>query len=303
MLGGIRRIPPRLKRMSMPLWAGLFYSLLPQARRAIDSNLEHVCGPPAGDPDSLLVGLQRRQRSFRLFCNYAQMLSDTYGLHMGLPFEYETQTVGYEHMAAAVGHGNGVIAATGHLGMWQLAPLLAKLHGLTRFCVAMAEEPNQAVQEFEQRFRDRFEIVYTTGSPFASLRLAQVLREGAMLGLQIDRNIGGQVIELPFCGQKVVFPVGPALLARITGAPIVPNFFIVEEGGEPHRVVHYIEQPIIVAHTGDRERDIHQATAAVVAVYERFVRRYPTQWYHFYDFFGPRPESAQLFGQRPGVAP
>lgn len=297
MLGGIRRIPPRLKRLSMPFWAGIFYSLLPGARRAVESNLDQVF---AAEPDEASPQMRprwgrlgRHERSFRLFCNYAQVISDTYGLHMGLPFEYETATVGYEHVAAAVRRGKGVIAATGHLGMWQLAPFLAKLKGLARFCVAMAEEPNRAVQEFEQRFRDRFEIVYTTGSPFASLRLAQVLREGAILGMQIDRNIGGQVIELPFFGKKVAFPAGPAMLARLTGASIVPNFFIVENDASSRRVVHYIEPQIEVAHTRERERDVYEATAAAVAVYERFVRRYPTQWYHFYDFFAPPPSPAQ----------
>lgn len=262
------------------MWAGIFYSLLPGARRAIESNLDHVCGEASG--------WGRHERSFRLFCNYAQMLSDTYGLHMGLPFEYDTATVGYENAAVAVQRGKGVIAATGHLGMWQLAPFLAKLRGLARFCVAMAEEPNQAVQEFEQRFRDRFEIVYTTGSPFASLRLAQVLREGAILGMQIDRSIGGQVIELPFFGRPVAFPAGPAMLARITGAAIMPNFFVLEDDETQRRVVQYIEPAIEVAHSRERDRDVYEATAAVVAVYERFVRRYPTQWYHFYDYFAPR---------------
>jgi KDO2-lipid IV(A) lauroyltransferase len=294
MLGGIRRIPPRLKRLSMPFWAGIFYSLLPSARRAVESNLEHVFAAGGDEPGSQAPSRWgRHERSFRLFCNYAQMLSDTYGMHMGLPFEYETATVGYEHVAAAVRRGKGVLAATGHLGMWQLAPFLVKLRGLARFCVAMAEEPNRAVQEFEQRFRDRLEIVYTTGSPFASLRLAQVLREGAILGMQIDRNIGGQVIELPFFGKRVAFPAGPAMLARLTGASIVPNFFMLEEDDSSRRVVHYIEPQIEVAHTRERERDVYEATAAVVAVYERFVRRYPTQWYHFYDFFAPPPNPTQ----------
>ena len=92
MLGGIRRIPPRVKRLSMPLWAGIFYSLLPGARRAIESNLDHVCGPPSGPAGSLSTELERHQRSFRLFCNYAQMLSDTYGMHMGLPLDSDTGT-------------------------------------------------------------------------------------------------------------------------------------------------------------------------------------------------------------------
>ncbi len=294
MLGGIRVLPPEVKRLSMPLWAGIFYSLLPQARRAVESNLGQVFRE--GRPDSVPLGLadrlRLRRRCFDLFVNYAQMLSDSYSLLLGIPIGYKPTTVGLENMVGAVRGGKGVIAATGHLGMWQIAPSLAQLRGLARFCLAMAEEPNRQVQAFEKQFRDRFEIIYTTESPFASLRLAQVLREGAMLGMQIDRNIGGQVIEIPFFGVPVAFPAGPAMLARITGAPIVPHFFVIDEQEGERKVVHYIEPPIAVAHSRDRARDVHEATAAVVAVYERFVRRYPTQWYHFYDFFAARPPAA-----------
>lgn len=291
MVGGIRLLPSQVKRMSMPFWAGIFYSLLPKARRAVEANLSHVLGFGQAAAGTLRIKdrVLLRKRSFELFVNYAQMLSDSYSLLLGLPIGYKPTTVGLENMVGAVRGGKGVIAATGHLGMWQIAPSLAQLRGLARFCLAMAEEPNRNVQAFEQQFRERFEIIYTTESPFASLRLAQVLREGAMLGMQIDRNIGGQVVELPFFGVPVAFPAGPAMLARVTGAPIVPHFFVIDEIDGERKVVHYIEPPIVVAHSRDRTRDVRDATAALVAVYERFVRRYPTQWYHFYNFFGAHP--------------
>ncbi|MBL9006310.1 MAG: lysophospholipid acyltransferase family protein [Myxococcales bacterium] len=293
MLGGIRHLPPEVKRLSMPLWAGIFYALLPQARRAVEKNLSRVLSD--GQPDALSSRLQAhlrfRKKCFELFVNYAQMLADSYSLLLGIPIGYKPTTVGLENMVGAVRGGKGVIAATGHLGMWQIAPSLAQLRGLARFCLAMAEEPNRRVQAFEKQFRDRFEIIYTTESPFASLRLAQVLREGAMLGMQIDRNIGGQVVDVPFFGVPVAFPAGPAMLARITGAPIVPHFFVIDEHDGERKVVHYIEPPIVVSHSRERARDIHDATVALVGVYERFVRRYPTQWYHFYDFFSARPSS------------
>lgn len=298
MLGGIRHIPPRIKQLSMPLWAGIFYSLLPAARHAVQGNLAHALGLGGGGlRDRLLL----RKRSFELFLNYSQMLSDSYSLLMGMPLPYGRTTLGLENMLGAVRGGKGVIAATGHLGMWQAAPSLLQLRGLGRFCLAMAEEPNRRVQDFEKQFRDRFEIIYTTESPFASLQLAKVLREGAILGMQIDRNIGGQSVELPFCDAKVAFPLGPAMLARVTGAPIVPHFFLLDDIEGERRIVHSIDPPISVAHTRDRQKDVHDATVALVAVYERFVRRYATQWYQFYDFFAPRPPAVHGAASAPGM--
>ena len=297
MLGGIRHIPPRIKQLSMPLWAGIFYSLLPAARHAVEGNLARALGLGGGLRDRLLL----HKRSFELFLNYSQMLADSYSVLMGMPLPYGRTTLGLENMLGAVRLGKGVIAATGHIGMWQAAPSLLQLRGLGRFCLAMAEEPNRRVQDFEKQFRDRFEIIYTTQSPFASLQLAKVLREGAILGMQIDRNIGGQSVELPFCGVPVAFPLGPAMLARVTGAPIVPHFFLLDDIDGERRIVHSIEPPIHVAHTRDRQKDVHDATVALVAVYERVVRRYATQWYQFYDFFASRPLAGQAAGSAPGM--
>jgi KDO2-lipid IV(A) lauroyltransferase len=280
MLGGIKHIPPAVKRLTMPLWAGIFYTLLPKARAAVERNLEQVLGPT--------TVYQSKRRSFELFRNYAQMLSDTYSVHLDVPLDIDVVSIGRDNVVAAVQKQCGVLAVTGHLGMWQVSPFLAEWRGLPMFYQAMAQEPNPLVQAFEQRFRERFRIIYTTESPLSVLRLAQVLREGAVLGLQMDRYLGGQNLALPFCGKTAWFPTGPVVLARATGAPIVPSFFIVEPGtADRVRVVHYLEPAIEVEHTRDRAADVALAMAKMVKVYENFVRRYPTQWYHFYDFFAP----------------
>lgn len=281
MLGGIKHIPPWLKRLTMPFWAAIFYAALPQARRAVTANLDQLLGPASA--------WARRMRCYRLFLNYSQMLSDTYAGHLGLPIDVEVVSLGRDNVLAAVDKRCGVLAVTGHLGMWQLAPFLAEWRGLPMFYQAMAQEPNPLVQAFEQRFRERFRIIYTNESPFSVLKLAQVLREGAVVGLQMDRRLGGQpTLELPFCGRTAWFPSGPAVLARATGAPMVPSFFMVEPGkGGRRRVIHHLEPPIEVERTGDRSADIAKAMTRLVAVYERFVRLYPTQWYHFYNFFAP----------------
>jgi len=286
MLGGIKLLPQPVKRLTMPLWAGIFYTLLPRARTAVESNLAQVLGPT--------TPYAAKRRSFRLFVNYAQMLSDTYSLHLDVPLDIDVVSVGRDNVVAAVEKKCGVLAVTGHLGMWQVAPFLADWRGLPMFYQAMAQEPNPLVQAFEQRFRERFRIIYTTESPFSVLRLAQVLRDGAVLGLQMDRHLGGQTLELPFCGRTAWFPTGPAILARATGAPIVPSFFIVDPAKDAKvrgrlRVVHYLEPAIEVQRTRDRTADVTRAMAQLVAVYERFVRRYSMQWYHFYDFFAPPP--------------
>lgn len=282
MLGGIRYIPPAVKRVIVPLWGSLFYTILPSARAAALHNLDCVLGPAPP--------WERHRRGLALFQQYAQMLTDSYALHQGLPLDFDVSSFGRHHLLDAVKKGQGAIAATGHLGMWQVGPFLAEWRGLPQFYLAMAAEPNPLVQQFEQRFRDRFRIIYTTESPFSILKLASVLREGAIVGMQIDRHLGGQALPMQFCGRPAWFPTGPATLARATGAPLVPSFFVIEptaRGQRRRRLSHYLDTAIVVPHTADRQADITQAMRHLVAAYEKMVQRFPTQWYQFFDFFAP----------------
>jgi KDO2-lipid IV(A) lauroyltransferase len=280
-LGGVKYMPEVAKRLTMPLWAGLFWGLVGGARRTAEQNLDQVLGPASP--------LLRKLRGYRLFLNYAHMLTDNYAFHLGVDSDVEAISVGRQNMLGSLARGRGVIAVTGHLGMWQFGSLLAEWNDLPTFHMAMAEEPNPLVQQFEERFRSRFRIIYTTGSPFASLELLSVLRRGAILGIQMDRHLGGQAVPVPFCGRTAWFAAGPATLGRLSGAPLVPLFFVVEPHplGRHKRILHYIEEPIEVPHTRDRQADIIEATRRLVAVYERYVRRYPDQWYNFHDLWSP----------------
>ena len=164
---------------------------------------------------------------------------------------------------------------------------------LPPFHMAMAEEPNTLVQQFEQQFRSRFRVVYTTRSPLSSLPLLSALREGGVVGMQLDRPTGSQAIPLPFFGRTAWFSTGPAHLSRLSGAPLVPLFFVQEPSpiSVRRRLVQYVEEPIAVGRDRDRDVDVAEATAKVVRIYEGYVRRYPYQWYNFHDYW-QRPPSA-----------
>ena len=279
MMLGIKNFSHPVQRATMPFWAGIFYVLVPKARRAIEHNLERVLGPAST--------VETRARSFRLFVNYAQSITNMYCLHHGQPVPVDAVTVGQEHIYKLQAEKRGAVVVTGHLGFWQIAPILMQRKSYPPLTMAMAEEPNAGTAEWEKQFREKFRIVYTTSSPFATLELASVLRRGELVGMQMDRVAGGPHVLVPFCGRPAPFPLGPATLARATGAPLLPTF-IIADADRTHCTFH-VEAPIDVPRTRDRDADVRAATEQVVAVYERYVRRYPEQWFNFFDFWNPPP--------------
>jgi len=277
-IGGLRKIPQPVQRASMPMWAGIFYTLLPRARKIIEQNLERVCGPTAAHT--------AHARSFRLFVNYAQAITNMYVLHLGQPLPVDAEFSGHLNLKKILDEKRGAIAVTGHMGYWQITPfLMAGRKWLPPMTMAMAEEPNQKLGEYEEQFRSKFRIVYTTSSPFATIELANILRRGEFVGMQMDRHMGGAHLMLPFCGKPAPFPIGPATLARATRCPLVPVFVIAQK--DRKRCTVLVEEPIEVAHTRNRDADVREAMERVVEVYERYVKRYPDQWFNFYDFWNP----------------
>lgn len=277
MLGGIKHMPTWLQRLTMPMWGGIFYFLIRKARRAVQRNLEAVLGP-AGY-------WATHRRCLALFRNYAQMLTDSYKIHLGRPLVMEVESLGRTPELVKLIRERGGIMATGHIGMWQVGPFLAEWREMPPFYMARAEEPNPLVQQWEQKFRDRFRIIYTTGSPFSALTIAKVLREGSLVGMQIDRVLGDSGVTVQMCGRPVRFPIGPALLSRVTESPLIPSFFAIDDSGEKPKLVHHVGPAIFVEKTRDRDADVRRAVERLVEVYEAIVRRYPTQWYQFFDFF------------------
>jgi KDO2-lipid IV(A) lauroyltransferase len=273
------RLPPAGSRAIVPVATTAFYAAIPEARRAIERNLAVVLGE-AGP-------IERHRRSFQLFVHYAQSVAYLYAMHAGARVPVEARFVDLHNFEGAFHEGNGVITITGHFGAWQLMPYLLQTRAhMPPVTMAMAEEPNRALSELEAKYRSKFKIIYTTGSPFVLLELQKVLRAGEVVGMQFDRQVGAGHLSMPFCGRPASFPIGAVMLARMSGCPIVPVFSVYPDGDRSRVEVHY-DKPIEVAHTRDRQRDVNEALAKTTAVYERWVRRYPLQWFNFYDFWAP----------------
>jgi len=106
------------------------------------------------------------------------------------------------------------------------------------------------------------------------------LRRGDVVALQGDRGIGtrGDVM-VPFFGRLAPFPIGPFVLARAAGVPVVPAFCLL---GRRHRYHVRIAAPMSVER-GEEEA----AVRAWVALLEDVVREHPTQWFNFFDVWHP----------------
>jgi KDO2-lipid IV(A) lauroyltransferase len=258
------------------LLAPLACRLLPTERENVRRNLSKVLS--GADPSSLDAAV------FAIFRNFALCFSDLLTVnraHGTTLHRYVEAIHGEEHLEAASAHGRGLIVATAHIGNWELGGrlLAARWQRLTHVVLAAEEDPS--IEAFLRRNSSGIRFV-TRDSPTSSLSLLAALRRDEVVAVQGDRATGGRAdVPLPFFGAPALFPIGPFVLARASGAPVLPAFCVL---GRDARYRIFMETPIWVAR-GNEEAGLRQ----LVAVIKRYVSNYPEQWFNFYDFWGSAP--------------
>lgn len=112
--------------------------------------------------------------------------------------------------------------------------------------------------------------------------LNNALADGEIASLPGDRVFGSQkTVECRFFGDLAPFPAGPFTLAVQRNVPVL-CVFVMKEGRRDYQVVlERLPEP-----EGASKQERIQALAdAYASTLEAVVRRYPDQWYNFYDFW------------------
>ena len=260
--------------------AHAFMVLRPKYLEAILGNTARVLGKKPADPQVDRVARE-------MVCQHARSWVDFFWYGQRPAAEALAQFAsieGLEHLDAAMAEGRGVILLTAHAGNYELGGILLRSRNLKIHAVYKPDR-FEAVERLRETLRTQGGVVGipVDGVGFSTLPLVKLLREGALVGMQGDRDFCLNGLPVPFFGREVPFPRGPWELAAMTGAPIVSSFFFTDEARHFHA---RFEAPIrITGARGERKAAIEAGLRAYVDHLERLIRQYPNQWYCFYPFW------------------
>jgi lauroyl/myristoyl acyltransferase len=243
---------------------------MPQECAAVRKTLGRSTGATGKDLDALTVGV---------FTDFAMCFSDLVSSNRA-PAPRLRALVGTAPGADLLtSMSGGVISLTAHVGNWELAGRLLAGHTHRTTHVVVAEEEVRDIERWVRR--DGFGVRFVTRShPTISLTLIAALRRGEIVAVQGDRALGTRGdVAIPFFGHPAPFPLGPFVLARAVGVPLVPAFCLLQAD---NRYAVRVGEPLTVAPHGEED-----AARAWVAVLEAVVREHPTQWFNFFDIWNP----------------
>ena len=118
--------------------------------------------------------------------------------------------------------GRGVVMALSHQGNWDHAGAWSTLDLARVTTVAERLEPEEVFAAF-MAFRERLGmeiLALDEGGLFRTL--TRRLRDGGFVPLLADRDLTSNGVEVDLLGERARFAAGPAVLAQITGAALVP---------------------------------------------------------------------------------
>jgi len=259
----------------------LTYFIIADARKRTQNNLNIVFGKEKDQRE-----LEKLARL--VFENVGKNVADAVRLKnmKWKKIEEITKIEGLEYFDNAYKMGKGVIPLTGHIGNFELLAAYFSLKGY-KLSVIGRELYDPRLDALLVKSRESVGLENIPSS--ASVKqVIKALRSGRALGVLADQDsskVRGVFVD--FFGRPARTPVGPVLLAYKTQSPIVP-MAIVREKDDKYKII--VKEPIELATSGDKEKDIIETTQKCTKVLESIIRDYPSQWLWMHDRWKSKPD-------------
>jgi len=273
-------IPPRGTGRTLdisglnPSWLGsAFYTLFPVRRRIVMENMRQAFGNEFGDRE-----LKRLAKCF--YGHVAKTIAENLAMMVSSDQRISEQVdvIGVEHVVAAAENGKGILILTGHFGNWELSAVGAML-------------------QFEQ-YRNRFHVIRKSlglglervvFGRFRQAGLRVIKRDDALtktLGalenndvvifiMDQHNKVGAKAVAVEFFGKEAGTHRSLALIARQSGAPVIPAVAYRRPDGRHLMKFH---PPLEWITAESHREEIYLNTLGYNRVLEGFVLDHPDQW-------------------------
>jgi KDO2-lipid IV(A) lauroyltransferase len=190
---------------------------------------------------------------------------------------YSTITIeGKEHLDAALRKGKGVIALSAHLG--NFAVMRGKLIAEGYPFYLVLKLPGTNISEFFKHKMEQYNLKFILADPttVSQKEILRTLRRNEIVCLIVDGDQKKGGVPVMLMGQEIAMPPGPAILARRTGATVLP-MFIIRQKDNSQKII--IEPPVDVIDDEDQDKAVALLCQKFAAIIETNIKKYPTQWY------------------------
>ena len=257
----------------------LAYRLMREGTSALKDNLR-VVRPDASERELERLALLTYRSYARDTIDFVRSLGISRAAARSMLVDLDSRCV--DELLA---RGRGVLVVGGHFGNWELGGVALRLIHSVPLTVVGKAEASPVVGEIRRRMRMSFgiETLEVGQMVETALRIRRLLNANGVVAMLIDRHLGRDRVDVNFFGRRTPFLRTPAMIAYMSGAPLLPAFMIRQADG---RFVAALGDAIVVDSTEPTEQAIATATQAFAFQLEHHIRLHPQLWYQFYSYWG-----------------
>ena len=235
----------------------------------------------AGLPD--ISPEQRQQELRRMWLNIGHVLAEMAHMKKILAqADSRLRLHNGEHLAALKAAGKPFILVSAHTGNWEILMVLLKQHGIEGGAIYRRSN-NPIMDKWIVDQRTRFIPHQIPKGADGSKQMIRLLRNGVSLGALIDQRLNtGDPIT--FFGRPTRAPSAAVKLAHRFDLMVLP-VRVCRRQDMPDTAYFdlYLEPPLIVKQSDNRQADTDQAMAHIYARFEAWISDRPSEWFWVHD--------------------
>ncbi|MDX9714791.1 MAG: lysophospholipid acyltransferase family protein [Dissulfurispiraceae bacterium] len=252
------------RRLGRLLGAVVYFIWVSRRRIAIENiRLSNLCR-------SVDASLTARKSFENLGESFAEIAKIRAGL--GRKVLENIRIEGIDNFLEAAAEGRGAISITGHCGNWEVMALSSGIQIKTISVVARRQN-NIYIDGIVEKMRTKYgnKVIYKKG---ALKQILSAVKANENVGILMDQAVSeneGYVVN--FLGRPAWTTKMPALIARRTGAAVLPVFIRREGSGHVIMIL-----PPVKLSDADGEQAVIDDTIVFNSYIENYIRCWPEEW-------------------------
>ena len=212
---------------------------------------------------------------------FGQIILDRFGVYAGKRYHFITE--GQELMDALETHPEGFILLSSHVGNYDIAGYSLKPKSKKFNALVFAGE-TATVMENRQKIlsQNNMSMIPVKEDLSHLFAVNSALDNGEIVSMPADRIFGSQkYTECLFFGEKARFPLGTFAMA-VQKEVSVLAVFVMKDG---YKKYHAYVREILCDKQANKREQMSLMAQNFATQLEDIVRRYPTQWFNYFDFW------------------
>jgi len=224
---------------------------------------------------------------YKNFYVFGQVLLDKVALMAGISKKFTFEFEGENHLHNMANSGTGGVLIGAHVGNWEIAGQLLERINCPVHIVMLDAEHKKIKNMLDSVMKEKSMNIIPIKNDFSHIvAIAEALKNKEIVAIHGDRYLPGtNAVSVNFLGEDALFPAGPLYLASKYEVPVTFVSAMKETATHYHFFATKPKQYKYPANLKTRKQEIATMVTDYVEELERVVKKYPLQWFNYYQFW------------------